>query len=398
MATTPDSRRIFKGVVANPLAADRVEFYDPGYLVIAGEKIAQLTKFDPRPAFPTAEFTDFDRQMIVPGFVDTHLHLPQFAIMGIGYGELLTWLNTYTYPEETKFADPDYAAGISQKFFDALIAQGTTTAAIYSSVHEQATDIAFSAARTRGLRAFIGKVMMDRNSPPALLEDTEASIDQSIRLFERWDGADDGRLRYVFTPRFAGSCSMELMKRVGEFARKFGAYVQSHLSENADEVEWIGRLFPDRPSYTGVYESAGMLSERCIMAHCIHLSPEEIALLSRTRTSVAFCPYSNRTLRSGTMPYQRLRDAGLNISLGTDIAGGPSLSMLEQMKEAMAAAGVTWSEALYLATLAGAKALGLSDRIGNFESGKDADFVVVENDSVQQVYIRGEERTGFRSL
>jgi guanine deaminase len=144
---------------------------------------------------------------------------------------------------------------------------------------------------------------------------------------------------------------MELMRRVGQFARERGAYVQTHLSENVDEIKWIRQLYPDCPSYAAVYDSAGLLSERCIMAHCIHLTPDEIALLSRTRTNVAFCPYSNRTLRSGTMPYAKLRDAGLTISLATDVAGGPSLSMLDQMREAIAAAGIAWSEALYLATL-----------------------------------------------
>ena len=396
MATNVDIKRVFKAVIMNPLAPNRVDSYDPGFLVIAGGKIDALTRSRSAFGAPFAEFIDLGKKMIVPGFVDTHVHLPQFAIMGIGSGELLTWLNTYTYPEETKFADPDYAAAIAQKFFDALVAQGTTTAAIYSSVHERATDIAFSAAQAKGLRAFIGKTMMDRNSPPALLEETEASIEQSKRLFEKWDGADDGRLRYIFTPRFAGSCSMELMRRVGQFARERGAYMQTHLSENVDEIKWIRQLYPDCRSYAAVYESAGLLSERCIMAHCIHLSPDEIALLSRTRTNVAFCPYSNRTLRSGTMPYAKLRDAGLTISLATDVAGGPSLSMLEQMREAMAAAGIAWSEALYLATLGGAKALGLSDRIGNFEPGKDADFVVVDQevdrDSVERVYIRGQER------
>src|SRR5262245_2000602 len=323
MATNAGTKRIFKAVIMNPLAPNRVDSYAPGFLVIADEKVDALTRTDPRPALPSAEFIDLGKKMIVPGFVDTHVHLPQFAIMGIGAGELLEWLNTYTYPEETKFADPEYAAAIAQKFFDALIAQGTTTAAIYSSVHEQATDIAFAAAHARGLRVFIGKTMMDRNSPAALLEETGASIDQSIRLFEKWDGADEGRLRYIFTPRFAGSCSMELMTRVGRFAQERGAYVQSHLSENVDEVKLIRNLFPDCPSYAAVYESAGLLSERCIMAHCIHLSPDEIALLSRTRTNVAFCPYSNRNLRSGTMPYAKLRDAGLIISLATDISGGP---------------------------------------------------------------------------
>ena len=373
----------------NPVALDQVESYAPGYLVISGDKIERLTRQDPRPEFPSAEFIDLEKQMIVPGFVDTHVHLPQFAIMGVGAGELLTWLATYTYPEEARFADPAYASKIATQFFDELVANGTTTAAIYSSVHEEATDIAFSAAQKKGIRAFIGKVMMDQNSPAALQEDTRASIAASVRLFEKWDGAESGRLRYIFTPRFAGSCSAELMRRVGDIAQAREAFVQSHLSENMDEVAWVRQLYPDSESYAAVYDAAGLLTERSIMAHSIHLSSDEIALLARRKANVAFCPYSNRTLRSGTMPYHKLRAAGLNIALGTDVAGGPSLSMTEQMREAMAAAQITWPEALYLATMGGAKALGLSGRIGNFEKGKDADFVVLDQESVQRVYVRG---------
>ena len=365
--------------------------YEPGYLLVTSDRIERLTRDDPRPTLPSTEFIDLGNKTILPGFVDTHLHLPQFRIIEVGSNELLTWLNTYTYPEEARFANPDYAAKVAGEFFDALAANGTTTAAVYSSIHEEATDLAFSAARTKGIRAFIGKAMMDRNSPEALLEDTEASIAGSLRLFEKWDGAENGRLRYVFTPRFAGACSMELMKRAGKIARDRGALLQSHLSENVDEVTWVRRLFPEYPSYAAVYDAAGMLTERSIMAHCIHLTSDEIATLLRSQVNVAFCPYSNRTLRSGTMAYETLREKGLNISLGTDVANGPSLAMLEQMREAMVAAHISWPEALYLATLGGAKALGLSERIGNFESGKDADFVVVDQSSVREVYIRGRQ-------
>ena len=182
---------------------------------------------------------------------------------------------------------------------------------------------------------------------------------------------------------------MQLMKEVGRIASERGALVQSHLSENEDEVKWMRLLFPQYASYAAIYDAAALLSERAIMAHCIHLSSDEVGLLSRTRTNVAFCPYSNRTLRSGTMPYHTLRAAGLNIALGTDVAGGPSLSMLQQMQEAIDAVHIPWSEALYLATLGGAKALGLSAQVGNFEAGKDADFVVVDGKSIEEVYVRG---------
>jgi guanine deaminase len=371
-----DPKRVFKGLLLNPLAPDRVDLYNPGYLVIKGTTILRVAREDPRPDFPDADFRDLGNKILLPGFVDTHVHLPQFAIMGVGQGELLAWLNTYTYPEEARFSDPEYAAKISKSFFDELVENGTTTAVIYSSIHERTTDIAFSTAQLKGVRAFIGKVMMDRNSPPALLENTEDAVRSSIRLFEKWDGADDGRLRYVFTPRFAGSCSMELMKHTGEVARETGAFVQSHLSENNGEIRWIAELFPEQRSYADVYDTAGLLGERTIMAHCVHLSAEEIALLARRRTKVAFCPYSNRNLRSGTMPYVKLRNAGLTISLGSDVAGGPSLSMFEQMREAINATGIAPAEALYLATLGGASALDLADHIGSFAPGKDADFIV----------------------
>jgi len=387
--TAPGLRLILRGLVMNPLSPRQVDVYDPGYLVVNGEKVERLERCDPRPELPSAKFIDLGKMRIVPGFIDTHVHLPQFAIMGIGSGELLTWLENYTYPEEARFADPTYAAEIARQFFDALIANGTTTAVIYSSVHEQATDIAFSTAQAKGVRAFIGKVMMDRNSPPTLQEDTEESIGASMRLFKKWDGADSGRLRYVFTPRFAGACSRELMSRVGEVARDTQAYVQSHLSENKDEVQWIRNLFPEYDSYTAVYDATGILHERSIMAHCVHLSAEEISLLASRNAKVAFCPYSNRTLRSGTMPYSTLRQTGLHISLGTDVAGGPSLSMIEQMNQARLAANIDETEALYLATLGGARTLGLERSIGNFERGKDADFVVLDENRVQEVYLRG---------
>jgi guanine deaminase len=366
---------------------DRVESYEPGYLIFSNGQIERLAREDPRPKFPDAEFRDWGDWTIVPGFVDAHVHLAQFGILGAGQGDLLSWLHKYTYPEEAKFVDVDYAARVCEQFFNALIANGTTTAAIYCSIHERATDVAFQTAQKTGMRAFIGKVMMDRNSPPALQEETDHSIAASIRLYDRWDGADGGRLRYVFTPRYAPACSMELMHEVGRIALDRQAYVQSHLSENKEEVAWVRSLFPGAASYAHVYDAAGLLHERAIMAHCIQLSAGEIELLARTGTKVAFCPYSHRNLGSGTMPFRRLQDAGLQIGLGTDIAGGPSISMLDQMREAEPIVG--HSAALFLATMGSASILGLEDRIGNFAEGKDADFVVLNGNRVEAVYVCG---------
>ncbi len=409
MPIAPDDRpQVFCGVVIHSTGSTRLEVCDPGYLTVVRGRIAELTRVDPRPKYPGAAFQDFGRKIVLPGFIDTHVHLPQFGIMGIGKGELLDWLNNYTYPEEARFSDPEYATRISAAFFDALVANGTTTAMIYSSVHEQATDIAFSAAQAKGVRAFIGKVMMDRNSPPSLTESTDESIAASTRLFEKWDGVEDGRLRYVFTPRFAAACSMDLMKRTGQLAHERNAFIQSHLSENKNEVKWIRELFPDVSSYAEVYDAAGLLNERSVMAHCIHLSLEEVSLLYQRQTRIAFCPYSNRTLHSGVMPYRTLANANLDIGLGTDVAGGPSLSMFEQMREAMNAAGIGPAEALFLATAGGAKVLGLSEKVGSLSAGHDADFIVADagpygtpeealsklcmngsQDQVREVYVRG---------
>jgi guanine deaminase len=389
MGTTPGFRRIFRALVMNPTLDGKVDHYEPGYLVVSGQKIVGLSKDDPRVDFPDAEFVALDGKTIAPGFVDAHVHLPQYAIMGKGSGELLNWLASYTFPEEARFSDPEYAARMANAFFDDMLANGTTTAAIYSSIHEEATDIAFRTAQSKNIRAFIGKVMMDRNSPAPLLEDTEESIAASLRLFDKWDGADNGRLRYVFSPRFAGSCSMDLMARVGRIAKERNAFVQSHLSENVEEVAMIRQLFPKLSSYAEVYDSAGLLHERSLMGHCIHLSTDEIKLLVAAETTAIFCPLSNRTLRSGAMPYQTLRRAGVQVAMGTDIAGGPTLSMLRQMEEARVIAGLSVDEGLYLATLAGAMALGIADQVGSLDAGKDADFIVLDGGTVAEVYLRG---------
>ena len=285
MTTESDIWRVFKALVVNPVSSAQVDFYAPGYLVVCDGRIEELTHTDPRPRLANAEFHDLSELAILPGFVDTHVHLPQFAIMGIGGGPLLDWLDHYTYPEEMRFSDPEYARRISESFFDALVANGTTCACVYCSVHETATDIAFEAASRKSVRAFMGKTMMDRNAPAPLIETTAASIEASINLCSKWDGAAGGRLRYVFTPRFAGSCSMDLMREAARIAGERQTFVQSHLSENEDEVRWIQSLHPERASYTDVYGFAGILGERTILAHCIHTSDAEVSLLAATRTN-----------------------------------------------------------------------------------------------------------------
>lgn len=382
------SGEIFKALVMNPVSEDETEFYNPGYLFIYDGKLVSLSKEDPTPHFPKAKTINLEDKVILPGLVDTHLHLPQFPFLGIGDGELMEWIEKYAAPEEAKFKNPEYARKVAQKFFDELVANGTTTASIYTTIHEKTTNIAFEVAAENGGRYDIGKVMMDQNSK-LNRETTKESIDASLRLFEKWNNYDNGRLRYRFTPRYAPTCSEELMNWVGEFVKKNDAHAQTHLSENGTEIKMVQEIFGEDISYTSVYDSFGLLGPNIIMAHCIHLSKDEIKRLADTGTKVAHCPYSNRFLRSGVMLYRQLKGPGLDIGLGTDIAGGPSISMLNQMGEAVLASYdatnihkdanliINPTEALYLATLGGAKVLGLEGTIGSFTPKKEADFIVI---------------------
>lgn len=378
------SGTIFRAIILNPIDANQVDVYEPGYLVVQDRVILELTSDNPSNRYSSFDLLDLGRTAILPGLIDTHVHLPQLGILGIGASELLDWLERYTFPEEERFHDPSYAGHVTVQFFNTLLANGTTTAAIYCSKHEDATRTAFQTADASGIRAFIGKTMMDRNVPSGMAEETAKSWESSLRLFREWDGYDGGRLRYAFTPRFAPVCSPELMTRVGRFAAENGAWIQSHLAENRSEIEWVRRLFPEQPHYAGVYDAHQLLSDRSIMAHCIHLSATEVDVLRRTRTRIAFCPASNRALQSGSMPYREWSDAGLRVALGSDVAGGPSPSMFRQLGEAVqtsrtvdAARPITPSEALFLGTLAGARALGIDDVTGNLLPGKEADFVCV---------------------
>ena len=217
--------------------------------------------------------------------------------------------------EEEEDLDPKYAKAVADRFYEEMVKNGTTTASVYSTIHETATRIAFESAEKKGLRAFIGKTMMDQNSPKELLEKTEESFEKSAKLFDDWEGCDDGRLRYIFTPRFAITCSKELMSMTGMFAEQYDAFIQTHLSENKEEIESTRRLFPKAKNYTDVYKRTGMIGKRTIMAHCIHLSDSEIKMLSDSGTKVAHCPYSNRFLNSGVMPYYKLKKKGLDLEI-----------------------------------------------------------------------------------
>lgn len=355
--------KAYKALILNPVSSERVDKYN--YLVVEDGKISSVSNKKPK-----CDIIELKNKVIIPGMVDVHTHLAQFKVMGKGgKEELLEWLNHYVFPEEAKLSNKKYAKQVAEAFFKEMIANGTTSAAIYSSIHKTACDEAFRAAEKLGMKVIIGKVMMNRNVPDKIREEAHDSLEVSIKLYEKWNNKNN-KLFYAFTPRFAPACTEKFLKQIGEAASD--AYIQSHLSENNEEIKWVKKLF--NKSYIKVYKDAGLLGKKTIMAHCIHLSEAEAKYLASTKTKVAHCPYSNKFLHSGLMPYNKWKNLGLTIGLGTDIAASPSLSMFEQMR----AAKMKAKEAFYLATLGGAKVLGMEDRIGNFVKGKDADFVVLD--------------------
>jgi guanine deaminase len=342
------------------------------------------------PQYAGAEIRDLRPHWILPGLIDLHVHLPQYESVAMDGLELLPWLKTHIFPAEARFADADLAKSAARRFFGDLLALGTTTAVVYSTIHQQATDTAFREAESCGIRAAIGKVMMDRNAPEALSEDTDASLQQSEELIQQWHGKADGRLMYALAPRFAPMCSPPLMRGVGGLSEKTGAYIQTHLAENLDEMAWVKKLFPECANYTDVYRHHGMLNTRTLLGHGIHLDDTERAMIRAAGATIVHCPSSNAFLESGVMPLRRWLDEGISIGLGTDVAGGPTLSMWNEMamactvskirtallKEANPA--VKPAEAFHLATRAAARSLGLEHRIGGLDAGMDADFVVVD--------------------
>ncbi|NPA47965.1 MAG: guanine deaminase [Thermococci archaeon] len=346
------------------------------YMTVEGGRIVEISNDR-----PSGDLVDYSDHVILPGFIDTHVHLPQLHERARISDSLLEWLERYIFPAEMRFSDPDYAEKVSREFFAELVSKGTTTAVVFSSSHEEATDVALRVAAETGLRAVIGQVLMDRNGPEELLTTPEEAGPSIRRLAERWHGYG-GRLYYAVTPRFAVSCSMELMKTAGALAREMGLYVQTHLSEQVEEVETVRRLFPDVPTYTEVYDRAGLLGPRTLVAHAIHLSDRERRLLKRRGSSIAHCPSSNFFLHSGVMNLRRHLSFGLNVALGSDVAAGPFTSMLDVLRDAYYANFMRPEEAFYMLTMGGARALGMDDIIGSLERGKQADFVVVKPTTV----------------
>ena len=361
--------------------------------VDAAGRIARISRSRGGETLPEGVI-DLRPMVVLPGLVDLHAHLPQLPNAGLGSGlDLLTWLDRYIFPLERAY-ERSVAERQAPAAFRAFAAAGTTTLVAYAAVWPESTDAAFAAAEAHGIRAVIGKVMMDRLTYDPEIDRTDildTSLRQSDDLASRWHGRDDGRLRYAFTPRFAVSCSAEMLRESAALAARHGAYWQTHLSEDEGEMDEVRRLFPEARDYLDVYDRAGGLGARTILAHAIHLSEREVARLVESGSSVAHCPASNLFLSSGMMPLGAYRGAGMRVGLGSDVAAGPEVSLFTVMRagavtqraleltgRANRADAVRPADWLRLGTLDGARVLGLDDAIGSIEMGKEADLIAVD--------------------
>ena len=331
---------------------------------------------------PDVPVHDWRGRLVVPGFVDTHVHYPQVDVIASHGAQLLDWLERYTFPAEQRFADPAHAADAAAFFLDRLLENGTTTASVFCTVHAGSADAFFAEAARRGLLMLAGKSMMDRNAPVGLRDTAESAYADSRALIERWHG--HGRLRYAITPRFAASSTEAQLALAGRLAAEHPTvHIQSHVAENRDEVDWVARLFPQRRSYLDVYDHHGLLRERAVYAHCIWLDDTDRARLAAAGTAAAFCPTSNLFIGSGLYDLRQALAAGHRVGLGSDVGAGTGYSMLRTLGEAykvqqLLGTSLHPAYALYLATLGGARALYLDDRIGSLVPGRDADLAVLD--------------------
>jgi guanine deaminase len=321
--------------------------------------------------------------VLLPGFVDTHVHFPQTRVVGSATGPLLDWLARTVFAEESRFAERTYAEVVAREFCDALIAQGTTCAAIYGSSHPEATDALFAELDRRGLRGFAGLTLMDRGAPAEVLMPAPWALEACRALADRWHGHDGGRLQFAVTPRFALSCTSELMRGAGRLAAERGLLVQTHLSENRAEIEATHDVFPECADYLAVYERHGLVGERSIFGHAIWLSEGEWVRMAARNAAIAHCPDSNFFLGSGLMPLRKALDRGVRVGLGSDVGAGRTFSLRRVAARAydvalLRDAPVAPEALLWHATLGGARALGIADRVGRLAPGYDADLVAVD--------------------
>lgn len=352
----------------------------------AGEMLASLP--------PGIQVTDYSGCLIAPGFIDSHVHYVQTEIVASYGTQLLDWLDRYAFPAELAFEDPAHATAMARVFCDELLRNGTTTALVFCAVYPQSVDALFAEAERRGMRMIAGKVLMDRNAPEQLRDSPQQGYDDSKALIARWHGR--ARCLYAITPRFAGTSTPAQLDAAGALWREHpDVFVHSHIAENRREVEWTAELFPERKNYLDIYDHHGLIGRRAVLAHGVHLSEDELCRCHQSGAAVAHCPTSNLFLGSGLFRITAMKDPRrpVHVGLGTDIGGGTSFSLLATMGRAYEIAqlnghALSAVEAFYLATLGGARALALDDRIGSIAPGQEADLVVLDPQATPLLALR----------
>lgn len=381
-----------------PLGADDLSsftYIEDGALVCMGGLISWAGDWADLPAdHRGAAVTDHRPHLIVPGFIDPHIHFPQGQVVASYAGSLLEWLNSYTFIEEQRYGDPPFAAAMAKRFCDMLLAHGTTTAVAFGSVHKASAQALLAEAAARNMRLVTGKVMMDRNAPEALTDTAQTGHDDTKALIDEWHGA--GRLEVAISPRFALTSTDAQMEAAGALAREHpDCLIQTHLSENHGEIEAVEALFPDAVDYTDVYERFGLLTPKSLMGHCIHLSDREIGRMAETGAVAVFCPTSNLFLGSGLFDLDRIKGGGVRHAIATDIGGGTSWSLLKTLDEGYKVLNLQGHRfhpyrAFWQATRGNAEAIGMADRIGTLDAGTEADFVVLDARATDAMALRME--------
>jgi guanine deaminase len=360
------------------------EYFEDGLLIIKDGLVEKVGKANTLLAeLPeNVDLTHYEKGLILPGFVDTHVHYPQTEMIA-SYGEqLLEWLENYTFPAERQFSDLEHGKSVAEFFLTQLLEAGTTTALVFGTVHKESAEAFFTIAQQKNLRMICGKVLMDRNCPDYLSDTAESGYIESKELIEKWHKKD--RLQYAITPRFAPTSSDAQLNRAGELLKEYpDVYLQTHLSENKDEIAWVSELFPDSKNYLDVYDQHQLLGRRSVFAHGVHLHDDECQRMGETNSAIAFCPSSNLFLGSGLFNLKQAQAFDVNVGVGSDIGAGTTFSMLSTLNEGyktqqLRNEKLSPFQSFYLATLGGAIALDLEGTIGNFMRGAEADFIVLD--------------------
>ena len=396
--------KIYRANIIYTPTPGKLEIIPHGYIVVKSNGLVDgIYKELPENMDWRRQVMDFGDKILIPAFNDLHVHAPQYRNMGLALDlELLPWLNTYTFPEETKYADPDYARRLYRRFVHELWLQGTMRSAVFATIHPEATRILADLFIQAGMGAYVGLVGMNRNSPDTLQNTTAEVIDGMRMLKAHLDEHGDGLVQPIITPRFVPSCSDKMLTALGEYAKETGLPVQSHLSENRSEINWVKELEPDTTCYGGAYDKYGLFGQTpTLMAHCCYTDGEELELMRKNGVYVVHCPMSNSNLSSGMAPIRKFLNAGINVALGTDVSAGHHMSMLRVMQYAIQVSKLNYaqtkgemsflslSEVFYLATKGGGSFFG---KVGSFEPGYEFDALLIDDTYLNYDHYTFEQR------